>query len=113
MAPPVFAAEYTTYAARKAAFLSYVSPHFYVLFVMAAYLAATCVSMLFSSHEAVGGVWLGGATGLRRAAYGFYALWFISVLVLFRRPVERGVHLHFRGGVTTRRPSALSRLPIR
>jgi hypothetical protein len=75
----------------------YVSPHFYALAVMGAYLAATCISTFFSSHQAVVGF---GAVALLAsfAAYGFYALWFISVWCFFAAILSGVVYLYFRTG---------------
>ncbi len=73
----------------------YVSPHFYVWVVMGAYLAASCISMFFSSHKAV--VAFGIVAFLSFiAAYGFYALWFISVWCFFAAILSSLVYLHFR-----------------
>ncbi len=75
----------------------YVSPHYYVPVVMGAYLAATCISTFFSSHKAVVGF---GAVVLLAffAAYGFYALWFISVWCFFAAILSGVVYLYFRTG---------------
>ncbi len=75
--------------------IQYVSPHFYVLPVMGAYLAATCVSIFFSSHKAV--VVFGVVAFLSFiVAYGFYAVWFISVWCFFAAILSSLVCLHFR-----------------
>lgn len=73
----------------------YQSPHDYALIAMAAYLAATCFSLLFSNHrtvEALGFVLLLSCI----AAYVFYALWFISVWCFFAALLSGMVHLYFR-----------------
>lgn len=75
--------------------IQYQSPHDYALIVMAAYLAATCLSLLFSNHrtvEALGFVVLLSCI----AAYVFYALWFISVWCFFAALLSGMVHLYFR-----------------
>lgn len=73
----------------------YVSPHFYALVVMGAYLAATCISTFFSSYKAVVAF---GVVALLSfiAAYGFYALWFISVWCFFAAIQSGLVYLYFR-----------------
>ncbi len=73
----------------------YVSPHFYALVVMGAYLAATCISAFFSSHKAVVAF---GVVALLSfiAAYGFYALWFISVWCFFAAIQSGLVYRYFR-----------------
>jgi len=77
--------------------IQYVSPHFYVLFVMAAYLAATCLGTLVSSHRTV--VAFGVVMLLSFiAAYGLYALWFISVWCFFAAILSGVVYLYFRDG---------------
>ena len=73
----------------------YVSPHFYVLVVMGAYLAATCISMFFSSHKAAMAFGIVAFLSFI-AAYGFYALWFISVWCFFAAILSGLVYLHFR-----------------
>ena len=74
--------------------IEYASPHFYVVPVMAGYLAATCISILFSSHTLVR---LFGAAALLSfiASYLIYARWFISVWCFFAALLSVIVLLHF------------------
>lgn len=62
--------------------IEYVSPHFYIALVMAAYLGATCLSLLFSSHR---DVVLFGAAALASFVFSYvaYTRWFISVWCFF------------------------------
>lgn len=81
--------------------IQYVSPHFYAPVVMGGYLAATCISLFFSSHKAVVAF---GVVALLSflAAYGFYAVWFISVWCFFAAMLSGVVYLYFsssRGSV--------------
>ena len=74
--------------------IEYASPHFYVVAVMAGYLAGTCISMLFSSHRLVNV--LGGAALLSFiSAYVIYARWFISVWCFFAAVLSVIVLLYF------------------
>ena len=74
--------------------IEYASPHFYVVAVMAGYLAGTCISMLFSSHRLV--KVLGGAAILSFiSAYVIYARWFISVWCFFAAVLSVIVLLYF------------------
>ncbi|HEX2797224.1 MAG TPA: DUF6629 family protein [Immundisolibacter sp.] len=75
--------------------IQYVSPHFYAPVVMGAYLAATCISLFFSSHKAVVAF---GVVALLSflAAYGFYTVWFISVWCFFAAMLSGVVYLYFR-----------------
>lgn len=73
----------------------YVSPHYYVPVVMGGYLAATCISLFFSSHKVV--VTFGAVALLSFvAAYGFYTLWFISVWCFFAAILSGVIYLYFR-----------------
>ncbi len=76
--------------------VEYASPHFFIVAVMAAYLSATCLSLLFSSH---GMVRLFGVAALLSfiAAYALYAEWFISVWCFFAAVLSVIVLLHFTG----------------
>ena len=73
--------------------IEYASPHFFIVLVMAGYLAGTCLSLLFSSHRYVA---LFGAAAL--AAFGFsylvYSRWFISVWCFFAAVLSIVVLLH-------------------
>jgi hypothetical protein len=74
--------------------IEYVSPHFYVVAVMAGYFAATCISMLFSSQKLVNV--FGAAALLSFAlAYAIYRQWFISVWCFFAALLSVIVLLHF------------------
>ena len=79
--------------------IAYLSPHFYVLAVMALYVLGTCVSLMVSSHSAVR---LFGAAAFLSfmAAYFFYATWLISVWCFFAALLSGIVLLHFRGRST-------------
>lgn len=74
--------------------ITYVSPHFYILAVMALYVLGTCISPLLSSHRTVR--WFGLAAFLSFvAAYAFYAAWFISVWCFFAAVLSGIVLVHF------------------
>jgi hypothetical protein len=77
--------------------IRYLAPHFYVAWVMAAYLTATCANLLISSHRAVVAF---GALALASAlvTYLAYAAWFISVWCFFAAALSAVVWLHFRRG---------------
>ena len=74
--------------------IEYASPHFYIIPVMAGYLAATCISGLCSSHRAVR---LFGLAALASFmfAYAVYTRWFISVWCFFAAVLSAIVLLHF------------------
>ena len=87
----------------------YISPHFFVVVVLAAYVLATCASSLVSSHRAIR--WFGVSIFVSLAAAAvFYATWFISVwcffaavmsvfvLLYFVRRDDLRIHHHRRGG---------------
>lgn len=74
--------------------IEYVSPHFYIVPVMALYLAGTCVSMLFSSHSIVRLFGIAAFLAFL-AAYAVYAKWFISVWCFFAAVLSVMVLLHF------------------
>jgi hypothetical protein len=77
--------------------IRYVAPQFYGLLVMGAYLATTCLGTLVSSHRTV--VAFGVVMLLSFiAAYGLYALWFISVWCFFAAVLSGVVYLYFRDG---------------
>jgi len=75
--------------------IEYVSPHFYVIVVMGSYLAATCLSMLLSSHKVVNVFGIASLL-LFFAAYKIYAVWFISVWCFFAAALSAIVYLYFR-----------------
>lgn len=74
--------------------IEYTSPHFYIAPVMAAYLAGTCLSMLFSSHRLVN---VFGAAVLLSfgLSYLIYRQWFISVWCFFAAVLSVIVLLYF------------------
>lgn len=84
--------------------IEYASPHFYLVAVMAGYLAGTCISMFLSSHNLVK---LFGAAALLSflASYAFYTQWLVSVWCFFAALLSLLVFLHFQ---SRRRASAAS-----
>ena len=73
----------------------YVSPHFFAGPIFTLYILGTCLSPLVSSHASVR--WFGLAASLSlAAAYGFYALWFISVWCFFAAVMSVTIFLYFR-----------------
>lgn len=71
----------------------YLSPHFYALAVMGSYLAASCVSMFFSSYKVI--VVFGIVALLSFiAAYEFYTQSLISVWCFFAAILSGLVYLH-------------------
>ena len=79
--------------------IEYVSPHFFIGPVMAGYLAATRISMLFSSHKAVK---LFGIAALLSfvASYAVYTQWFFSVWCFFAAILSGIVFLHFTAALS-------------
>lgn len=73
----------------------YVSPHFYILAVMAFYLAATCASCLLSSHKIINlfGVLLFISF---IAAYRVHTASLVSVWCFFAAILSLIVYLHFK-----------------
>ena len=74
--------------------IEYLSPHFYIVAVMAGYFAATCTSMLFSSYKLVN---VFGAAALLSfgLSYAVYRQWFISVWCFFAAVLSVIVLLYF------------------
>ena len=74
--------------------MEYVSPHFFAATVMTLYLLAATVSPMFSSYRLVK---VFGVLALLSfaAAYGFYAIWFISVWCFFAALLSAVIYLHF------------------
>ena len=74
--------------------IEYVSPHFYIVAVMVGYFAATCISILFSSHKLVN---VFGAAALLSfgMSYAIYRQWFISVWCFFAAVLSVIVLLRF------------------
>jgi len=72
----------------------YVSPHFYQVPVMVLYLAATCISPMFSSHKAIN---LFGILALLFfiVAYWFYTVAFFSIWCFFAAILSVIIYLHF------------------
>ncbi len=81
--------------------INYISPHFYIIAVMALYVLGTCVSSLFSSHSWVR---LFGVAALVSfvAAYAFYAAWLISVWCFFAAVLSGIVFMFFLRPPATR-----------
>ena len=76
----------------------YASPHHYAPVAMGAYLAATCISLLFSNRKIV--VAFGVAALLSfAAAYVFFTLWFVSVWCFFAAMLSGMIYLYFRNRV--------------
>lgn len=73
----------------------YVTPHFYLVPVMVLYLAATCVSSMFSSHKFVN---LFGILAFLSfiAAYWFHARALVSLWCFFAAILSLLVYLHLR-----------------
>jgi hypothetical protein len=75
--------------------VDYISPHFYIAPVLAAYVLATCASALLSSHRAV--QWFGVAASLSlAAAAAFYRMWFISIWCFFAAIISVVVLAYFQ-----------------
>lgn len=87
--------------------IEYASPHFYVVPVMAGYLAGTCISMLFSSHNLVRAF---GAAALLSFAlsYALYRQWFISVWCFFAAALSVIVLLYFTYRTSKESPHGLA-----
>ncbi len=85
--------------------IEYDSPHFFIGPVIAGYLAATCISMLFSSHKAVK---LFGIAALLSFAtsYAVYTRWFFSIWCFFAAILSGIVFLHFTRGPTSSKEAA-------
>ncbi len=79
----------------------YVSPHFYKAPVMLLYVAATCVSCLFSSEATIR---LFGALALVlfMLAYGFFTIALFSVWCFFAAVLSFIIYAHFRFGRAAR-----------
>ena len=85
--------------------IEYHSPHFFVGTVVAGYLAATCISMLFSTHRAVK---LFGIAALLSfvVSYAVYTQWFFSIWCLFAAILSGIVFLHFTAAPSPRKEAA-------
>lgn len=85
--------------------IEYASPHFYIAAVMAGYLAGTCTSMLFSSHNLVK---VFGAAALLSfgLSYAIYRQWFISVWCFFAAVLSVVVLLYFTKRISPSKESA-------
>jgi hypothetical protein len=85
--------------------IEYDSPHFFIGPVIAGYLAATCISMLFSSHKTVK---LFGVTALLSfvASYAVYTQWFFSIWCFFAAILSGIVFLHFTVGLSSSKEAA-------
>lgn len=81
----------------------YLSPHFYIITVMALYFAATCFSFLCSSHALLrvfGIIAFLSAV----AAYHFAASSFVSVWCFFAAVLSLMIYLHFSRSAVAARP---------
>lgn len=87
--------------------IEYASPHFYVVPVMAGYLAGTCISLLFSSHNMVR---VFGTAALLSFAlsYAVYRQWFISVWCFFAAALSVIVLLYFTHRTSKESPHGLA-----
>jgi hypothetical protein len=85
--------------------IDYDSPHFFIGPVIAGYLAATCISMLFSSHKAVK---LFGIAAMLSfvASYAVYTQWFFSIWCFFAAILSGIVFLHFTVGRSSSKEAA-------
>ena len=73
----------------------YLSPHFFGVPVMLAYLAATCVGPMFSSYPLIR--WFGALALLFfLISYGFFTIAMISVWCFFAALLSALIYLHFR-----------------
>ena len=97
-------------SAIEAGRIVYRSPHFFLPLVVTAYLAATCVSLMLSSHPWVR---IFGVLALvsAMAAYVLYSRAFISVWCFFAAVLSVIVYVHVRSGrgATAAPPSSLPR----
>jgi hypothetical protein len=74
--------------------IEYVSPHFLSIWVMGAYLIATTISAMCSTHRMIR--YFGVLSLVSFAAvYYFYAVWFISVWCFFAAGLSILIYLHF------------------
>ncbi len=76
--------------------ITYDSPHFYIVGVIAVYLLATCVSGLFSSHRCIN-VFGVLAFFLAIAAYQVSVTTFVSVWCFYAAILSFLVYVHFSG----------------
>lgn len=84
--------------------IEYASPHFYIVPVMAGYLAGTGISMLFSSYRLVRVFGIAALLSFL-AAYAVYAKWFISVWCFFAAVLSMIVLLHFTSRISPSKES--------
>jgi|CXWL01.1.fsa_nt_gi hypothetical protein len=75
--------------------IAYISPHFFVTFILSPYSVATCASCLFSRHRFVN---LFGIVAFLSAivAYRFYEQTFVSVWCFFGALLSVIIFMHFR-----------------
>ena len=90
--------------------IEYDSPHFFIAAVIAGYLAATCISMLFSSHKTVK---LFGIAALLSFAtsYAVYTQWFFSIWCFFAAILSGIVFLHFTARLSSSTEAARGMAP--
>lgn len=79
--------------------IEYASPHFFIVPVMAGYLAGTAISILFSSHRVVRVFGIAVVLSFI-AAYAVYAKWFISVWCFFAGVLSVIVLLYFTNRIS-------------
>jgi hypothetical protein len=75
--------------------ISYMSPHFYIYTVMGFYVAATCISSMFSSHKLIN---VFGVTTLAVfiMTYFFYKLFLVSVWCFFAAILSVIIYAYFK-----------------
>jgi hypothetical protein len=84
--------------------IEYASPHFFIVPVMAGYLAGTGISMLFSSHRIVRVFGIAAMLSFL-AAYAVYAKWFISMWCFFAAVLSAIVLLYFTNRISPSKES--------
>ena len=84
--------------------IEYASPHFFIVPVMAGYLAATGISTLFSSHRIVRVFGIAALLSFL-GAYAIYAKWFISVWCFFAAVLSAIVLLYFTNRISPSKES--------
>ena len=84
--------------------ITYDSPHFYIVAVLAVYLLATCVSGLFSTHRCIN-VFGVLAFTLAIAAYRVSVTTFVSVWCFYAAILSLVIYVHFSGPMQACRTS--------
>jgi hypothetical protein len=85
--------------------IKYASPHFFIVPVMAGYLAATGIGTLFSSHRIVRVFGIAALLSFL-GAYAVYAKWFISVWCFFASVLSVIVLLYFTNRISPSKESS-------